>query len=200
MNHLWTSCSNSDRISLSYLRMICLCRLFCCCVFLINHRCCARCHPTDTFIQKTKQRYNSPRSLSTKINLADMQTEIKLRPPYQLSPEDLQAVNGFSVHTPSKYKGIGRTRAAHTHTRPICSPRSYDRGFLWFYILNARLGFINCGARLTCTLLVVTAIVGCKYCWHLCAAWFFWSPPINPVSEENHKEAGWYYSWSERRC
>lgn len=64
-------------------------------------------HPPDTFIQKSKQRYNSPRSLSTKINLADMQTEIKLRPPYQLSPEDLQAVNGFSAHLASKYKGLG---------------------------------------------------------------------------------------------
>ncbi|TWW80378.1 vesicle-trafficking protein SEC22a [Takifugu flavidus] len=60
----------------------------------------------DTFIQKTKQRYNSPRSLSTKINLADMQMEIKLRPPYQLSPEDLRAVNGYSAHVPSKYKGL----------------------------------------------------------------------------------------------
>lgn len=69
----------------------------------------ADCLLSDTFIQKTKQRYNSPRSLSTKINLADMQTEIKLRPPYQLSPEDLQAINGFSAHTASKYKGIGRT-------------------------------------------------------------------------------------------
>ncbi|XP_010782056.1 vesicle-trafficking protein SEC22a-like, partial [Notothenia coriiceps] len=59
----------------------------------------------DTFIQKTKQRYNSPRSLSTKINLSDMQTEIKLRPPYQLSDDDLRSVNGFS-HTSSKYKGI----------------------------------------------------------------------------------------------
>ncbi|XP_068458171.1 vesicle-trafficking protein SEC22a [Clinocottus analis] len=58
----------------------------------------------DTFIQKTKQRYNSPRSLSTRINLADMQTEIRLRPPYQLSPEDLQAVTGAAVHTASKYK------------------------------------------------------------------------------------------------
>ncbi|CAJ1079127.1 vesicle-trafficking protein SEC22a [Xyrichtys novacula] len=58
----------------------------------------------DTFIQKTKQRFNSPRSLSTKINLADMQTEIKLRPPYQLSPEDLRSINGLSVHMPNKYK------------------------------------------------------------------------------------------------
>lgn len=140
MNHLSTSCFNSDWMSLSWMRMICFCRLFCCCVFLINHRCRARCHPTDTFIQKTKQRYNSPRSLSTRINLADMQTEIKLRPPYQLSPEDLRAVNGFSVHTPSKYKGIGRTWAAHTHACPICSPRSY--GSLWWYILHT-----ECPAR-----------------------------------------------------
>ncbi|KAG7463892.1 hypothetical protein MATL_G00181490 [Megalops atlanticus] len=60
----------------------------------------------DTFIQKTKQRYNSPRSLSTKINLTDMQTEIKLRPPYQLSVEDVCLTNGFAHHTPSKYKGV----------------------------------------------------------------------------------------------
>uniref|UniRef100_A0A3B3QAL6 SEC22 homolog A, vesicle trafficking protein n=1 Tax=Paramormyrops kingsleyae TaxID=1676925 RepID=A0A3B3QAL6_9TELE len=60
----------------------------------------------DNFIQKTKQRYNSPRSLSTRVNLADMQMEIKLRPPFQLSAEDLSALNGFSHHSPSKYKGI----------------------------------------------------------------------------------------------
>ncbi|XP_066543841.1 vesicle-trafficking protein SEC22a [Amia ocellicauda] len=60
----------------------------------------------DNFIQKTKQRYNSPRSLSTKINLADMQTEIKLRPPYQLTAADVGTVNGFSHPSPTKYKGI----------------------------------------------------------------------------------------------
>ncbi|KAF3694576.1 Vesicle-trafficking protein SEC22a [Channa argus] len=79
---------------------------------------CANCLPSDTFIQKTKQRYNSPRSLSTKINLADMQTEIKLRPPYQLSPEDLRAINGFSVHTTSKYKGIAPTQMLEPVTLP----------------------------------------------------------------------------------
>ncbi|KAG9348763.1 hypothetical protein JZ751_029080 [Albula glossodonta] len=69
----------------------------------------------DTFIQKTKQRYNSPRSLSTKINLADMQTEIKLRPPYQLSVDDVGVANGFSHHTPSKYKGIGKMAEIHAY-------------------------------------------------------------------------------------
>lgn len=75
---------------------------------------------SDTFIQKTKQRYNSPRSLSTRINLADMQTEIKLRPPYKLSPEDLRGLNGFSVHAHSKYKGIGRNSAHRPgHSHPV---------------------------------------------------------------------------------
>lgn len=68
----------------------------------------------DNFIRKTKQRYNSPRSLSTKINLADMQTEIKLRPPYQLSAEDIGSINGFSQHKQSKYKGIGREHTVNT--------------------------------------------------------------------------------------
>lgn len=45
-----------------------------------------------------------------------MQTEIKLRPPYQLSPEDLRAINGFSVHMASKYKGLGLQRAADIRT------------------------------------------------------------------------------------
>lgn len=69
---------------------------------------------TDNFIRKAKQRYNSPRSLSTKINLADMQTEIKLRPPYQLSAEDIGSINGFSEHKQSKYKGIGREHTVNT--------------------------------------------------------------------------------------
>lgn len=65
----------------------------------------------DTFIQKTKQRYNNPRSLSTKINLSDMQTEIKLRPPYVLSVDELQAINGCSRNnTNAKYNGIAPTQ------------------------------------------------------------------------------------------
>lgn len=82
------------------------------------------CRPPDTFIQKTKQRYNSPRSLSTKLNLADMQTEIKLRPPYQLSPEDLRAVNGCSPHAPSKYKGLGVRRPPDIGPPPVWAAAS----------------------------------------------------------------------------
>ncbi|KAK6309952.1 hypothetical protein J4Q44_G00198330 [Coregonus suidteri] len=72
----------------------------------------------DNFLQKTKQRYNSPRSLSTKINLANMQTELKLRPTYQLSPEDLGSINNFSYRTASKYKGI----APSQQLEPVCLP------------------------------------------------------------------------------
>uniref|UniRef100_G3N8G8 SEC22 homolog A, vesicle trafficking protein n=2 Tax=Gasterosteus aculeatus aculeatus TaxID=481459 RepID=G3N8G8_GASAC len=72
----------------------------------------------DTFIQKTKQRYNSPRSLSTKSSLADMQTEIRLRPPYQLSAEDLQAVSGSSTRPPSKYKDLAPSQMLEPVTLP----------------------------------------------------------------------------------
>lgn len=74
----------------------------------------------DTFIQKTKQRYNNPRSLSTRINLSDMQTEIKLRPPYVLSLEELQALNGCSPNSSSKakYNGIAPTQTLEPVSLP----------------------------------------------------------------------------------
>lgn len=99
--------------------------LFCYLVFVL-----------DNFIQKTKQRYNSPRSLSTKINLADMQTEIKLRPPYQLSPEDLSLINGFSHSTASKYKGIG--------TDHFTCPCTYQTHHVHFIICNTRVCVKQC--------------------------------------------------------
>lgn len=44
----------------------------------------------DITLQKVKQRYNNPRSLTTRLNLADLSQELKLRPPYIISPEDLR--------------------------------------------------------------------------------------------------------------
>uniref|UniRef100_A0A4W5NGJ3 SEC22 homolog A, vesicle trafficking protein n=1 Tax=Hucho hucho TaxID=62062 RepID=A0A4W5NGJ3_9TELE len=58
----------------------------------------------DNFLQNTKQRYNSPRSLTTKISLADMQSELKLVPTYQVSPEDLRS--DFSRRKVFQYKSI----------------------------------------------------------------------------------------------
>ncbi|XP_010712184.1 vesicle-trafficking protein SEC22a [Meleagris gallopavo] len=65
----------------------------------------------DNFIQRTKQRYNNTRSLSTKMNLADMQTEIKLRPPYQISLSELGSANGFAHLSAAEYKGTGKISA-----------------------------------------------------------------------------------------
>ncbi|KAG8537605.1 hypothetical protein GDO81_024223 [Engystomops pustulosus] len=62
---------------------------------------------TDNFIQKTKQRYNNPRSLTTRVNLADMQTEIRLRPPYHISLQELGLENGINHRRDPPYKGIG---------------------------------------------------------------------------------------------
>ncbi|XP_048340819.1 vesicle-trafficking protein SEC22a isoform X2 [Sphaerodactylus townsendi] len=67
----------------------------------------------DNFIQRTKQRYNNPRSLSTKINLADMQTEIRLRPPYQISLSELGSPNGLPHTSLKDYK------APHQRLEPV---------------------------------------------------------------------------------
>ncbi|XP_015269219.1 PREDICTED: vesicle-trafficking protein SEC22a isoform X2 [Gekko japonicus] len=67
----------------------------------------------DNFIQRTKQRYNNPRSLSTKINLADMQTEIRLRPPYQISLSELGSPNGLPHISLKEYK------APHQRLEPV---------------------------------------------------------------------------------
>ncbi|XP_062463070.1 vesicle-trafficking protein SEC22a isoform X2 [Pezoporus occidentalis] len=77
----------------------------------------------DNFIQRTKQRYNSTRSLSTKMNLADMQTEIKLRPPYQISLSELGSANGFAHLSVAEYKGTGKISAAlHQRLEPVTLP------------------------------------------------------------------------------
>ncbi|XP_066467889.1 vesicle-trafficking protein SEC22a isoform X2 [Tiliqua scincoides] len=74
----------------------------------------------DNFIQKTKQRYNNPRSLSTKINLADMQTEIRLRPPYQISLSELGSPNGFPHVSLPEYNGTGKiSTAPHLRLQPV---------------------------------------------------------------------------------
>ncbi|XP_069681170.1 vesicle-trafficking protein SEC22a-like isoform X1 [Periplaneta americana] len=50
----------------------------------------------DSVIHKTRQRYNKPQSLTTKINLTDLSTEIKLRPPYIVQLSQVEPVaNGY---------------------------------------------------------------------------------------------------------
>ncbi|XP_021925127.1 vesicle-trafficking protein SEC22a-like [Zootermopsis nevadensis] len=50
----------------------------------------------DSVIHKTRQRYNKPQSLTTKINLTDLSTEIKLRPPHIVQLSQVEPViNGY---------------------------------------------------------------------------------------------------------
>ncbi|KAJ9592423.1 hypothetical protein L9F63_015839, partial [Diploptera punctata] len=52
----------------------------------------------DNVIHKTRQRYNKPQSLTTKINLTDLSTEIKLRPPYVVQLSQVEPIaNGYQT-------------------------------------------------------------------------------------------------------
>ncbi|XP_047591233.1 vesicle-trafficking protein SEC22a isoform X2 [Lutra lutra] len=122
----------------------------------------------DNFIQRTKQRYNNPRSLSTKINLSDMQMEIKLRPPYQISMCELGSANGVTSAFSIDYKGAGKISSAHQRLEPatlsgivafilslLCGALNLIRGFhaieslLQCYLLVYYTGWRNVKSFLT---------------------------------------------------
>ncbi|XP_026916811.1 vesicle-trafficking protein SEC22a isoform X2 [Acinonyx jubatus] len=122
----------------------------------------------DNFIQRTKQRYNNPRSLSTKINLSDMQMEIKLRPPYQISMCELGSANGVTSAFSVDYKGAGKISSAHQRLEPatlsaivafilslLCGALNLIRGFhaieslLQCYLLVYYTGWRNVKSFLT---------------------------------------------------
>uniref|UniRef100_A0A2K5HLV8 Vesicle-trafficking protein SEC22a n=1 Tax=Colobus angolensis palliatus TaxID=336983 RepID=A0A2K5HLV8_COLAP len=109
----------------------------------------------DNFIQRTKQRYNNPRSLSTKINLSDMQTEIKLRPPYQISMCELGSANGVTSAFSVDYKGAGKISSGHQRLEP--ATLSGIVGFILSLLcgaLNLIRGFHAIESLLQCYLLV----------------------------------------------
>ncbi|KAM9304874.1 vesicle-trafficking protein SEC22a [Gastrophryne carolinensis] len=92
----------------------------------------------DNYIQKTKQRFNSPRSLSTKMNLADMQTEIRLRPPHHVSPQELGLENGARHPKGPPHSGIAPHQRLEAVTLPgvvscmlslLCAGLNLIRGF-----------------------------------------------------------------------
>uniref|UniRef100_A0A069DSH3 Putative sec22 vesicle trafficking protein-like 2 n=1 Tax=Panstrongylus megistus TaxID=65343 RepID=A0A069DSH3_9HEMI len=54
----------------------------------------------DSYIHKTRQAYNKPQNLASRVNLSDLNTELKLRPPYQLSLTDVEPyINGNKLMT-----------------------------------------------------------------------------------------------------
>nr|XP_054767072.1 vesicle-trafficking protein SEC22a-like [Lytechinus pictus] len=57
----------------------------------------------DRIIQKTKQRYNNVMTLNARQKYSDMTLEVKLRPPYRISIDDIEStgrrnINGISPH------------------------------------------------------------------------------------------------------
>ncbi|XP_075037248.1 vesicle-trafficking protein SEC22a [Mixophyes fleayi] len=126
----------------------------------------------DNFIQKTKQRFNNPRSLSTKMNLADMQTEIRLRPPYQISLQELGLENGVGHRKGPAYKGI----APHQRLEPLtlagiiscllsllCAGLNLIRGF------HAVESLLQNNEDMTCILAFFLGTAACLYQCYLFA-------------------------------
>lgn len=62
------------------------------------------------------------------MNLADMQTEIKLRPPYQISVSELGSANGFTHLSVAEYKGAGKISAGKFQTFAFVSWSETDGG------------------------------------------------------------------------
>ena len=62
-------------------------------------------HGIDSFIQKTKQRYNNTRTLTSRLNLSEMSEDLHNNPPFQISQSELGPENNTDVKT---YKTGGK--------------------------------------------------------------------------------------------
>lgn len=58
----------------------------------------------DMFIQKTKQRYSNPNSLTNRINVSDINEDLKQNPPYEIRSSELLQSNGVQE---TKYRSRG---------------------------------------------------------------------------------------------
>ena len=53
----------------------------------------------DSFIQKTKQRYNNTRTLTSRLNLSEMSEDLHNNPPFQILQAELGPENNADVKT-----------------------------------------------------------------------------------------------------
>ena len=53
----------------------------------------------DSFIQKTKQRYNNTRTLTSRLNLSEMSEDLQNNPPFQILQTELGPENNTDVKT-----------------------------------------------------------------------------------------------------
>ena len=53
----------------------------------------------DAFIQKTKQRYNNTRTLTSRLNLSEMSEDLHNNPPFEISLTELGTDNNKDIKT-----------------------------------------------------------------------------------------------------
>ena len=53
----------------------------------------------DSFIQKTKQRYNNTRTLTSRLNLSEMSEDLHNNPPFEILQNELGPENNSDVKT-----------------------------------------------------------------------------------------------------
>ena len=53
----------------------------------------------DSFIQKTKQRYNNTRTLTSRLNLSEMSEDLHNNPPFEISLTELGTDNNKDIKT-----------------------------------------------------------------------------------------------------
>lgn len=71
----------------------------------VNDHCFYALFLQDSFIQKTKQRYNNTRTLTSRLNLSEMSEDLQSNPPFQISQAELGPENNADIKT---YKTGGK--------------------------------------------------------------------------------------------
>lgn len=109
----------------------------------------------DRIIQKTKQRYNNAMTLNAKRRYSDMTLEVKLRPPYRISIQDLEATGRISTNGTSNYH-IPAWEAVHITDVDPHKPTNFRRPFTTLDWMAKLLVFLS----VLCGTLNVSRIMG----------------------------------------
>lgn len=90
----------------------------------------------DSALQKLRQKYNNPRSLTTRVNLSVLSNELRFRPPYQITEFDLDLASN------------GLARAFRDTSRPTVNPERRFIPMNWFGMLSVSLNLFAAALNL----------------------------------------------------
>ncbi|KAK3108864.1 hypothetical protein FSP39_017527 [Pinctada imbricata] len=93
----------------------------------------------DVPLRRLKQRYSSPGSISNKLNLSTLSQELKLRPPYMLSPDDLRPNKGPSQN----YSSTSESNQFAANTKPLPRFLPFSLIIMVSIGLNCLCAFLN---------------------------------------------------------